>query len=108
MKRIELGCCFGDLKRLVVGQRQIELEPRRHVGGRDVQGSPVLIDSLLVAAELGQDSTQVGTRLDPFRVGCDAGPVFANGSREISRLMQLNRTIEGALGVQDRCRCGTE
>ena len=50
VKGVEPGGRFGDLKRFVVGQCQVELEPRRHVRRRDVQSSPVFIDGLLVAA----------------------------------------------------------
>ena len=32
MEGFELGGRFGDLKGLVVGQRQVEAEPRSHVG----------------------------------------------------------------------------
>ena len=104
----EFGGRFGDLKGLVVGQRQVEAKPGRHVAGRYLQGSLILIDGVLVAAEFGQDGAQIGARLHPVGLGGDAGLVRANGTRKIARLMQLDCTIQGTLGVQSRERQGCE
>ena len=104
MERFELGGGFGNLKGLVIGQAEIEAEsaaPRS--GGRTLQRRLVLIDRILVAAEFGQDGAQVGPRLDAVRLGRDAGLVFSNGARKISRLMQLDGAIQGHTGHAAAC-----
>ena len=96
----ELGGRFGDLKGLVVGQPQVEAESRSDVAGGHLQGSLILIDGILVAAEFGQDGAQIGTRLHAVGLGGNAGLVGADGTLKITCLMQLNCTIQRTLGVQ--------
>jgi hypothetical protein len=108
MEGLELGSRFGDLKRLVIGQSQVEAESERDVAWSYLQGGLILIDGVLVAPEFGQDGTQIGAGFYPVGLGVDAGLVGADGTLKIARLMQLDCTIQGTLGVRSLERQGCE
>ena len=94
----EFGGCFGDLERLVVGQREVEAKAGGDIGGGYLQGRLILIDGILIAPQFDQHGAQVGARLDAVGLGGNAGPVFAHGACKIPSLMQLNGMIEGTSG----------
>ena len=94
----EFGGGFGNLKGLVVGQREVEAKAGGHIGGGDLEGRLILIDGVLIAPQFDEHGAQVGARLDAVGLGGDAGPIFAHGARKIPGLMQLNGMIQGTPG----------
>ena len=87
MQGLKLMNGLRELRRLIVGEREIETKPFRDLRRGQFHGSAVLLDGLLIASEARQHHSEVGTEFYTAGIGRYTGPVLARGTLQIASLM---------------------